>query len=268
MADIGVAVIMGIVEGLTEFLPVSSTGHLIICKDLLLERDDDFWNTFLIVIQLGAILSVVFYFKEKILFSIKNSVHNIRSRNFLLSILLAFIPTAVIGLLLHQWIKAHFFNPTTVGVVLVLGGVAIIIIEKMKLPGVTNNVEEISFRQAFLIGCTQCLSVIFPGMSRSAATIMGGMVFGLNRTAAVEFSFFLAIPTMTAATVYSLFSDMSSLNRDNLMIIGIGFIVSMGIALAVISWFMGFIKKYTFIPFAWYRIVFGSLLLIFILLKD
>lgn len=262
MEDLGAAVILGIVEGLTEFLPVSSTGHLIVAGRLL-GFDNEFGKTFDIAIQLGAILSVVIYFREKLLSIIKKSFDDVLYRNFGLSVLLAFMPAAVIGLLTHKWIKAHFFNPATVGVALILGGIAILIVEGRKnLGNQEGKVEAISFRQAFLIGCAQCLSLI-PGVSRSAATILGGLVFGLNRPAAVEFSFFLAIPTMFAATGYSILKDFGTLSSHEWKVLAVGFIVSIIVALLVIAWFMAFIKKYTFISFAWYRIFFGAFVIFF-----
>lgn len=264
MADITDAIVMGVVEGITEFLPVSSTGHLIVCGHFL-GFNDDFGKTFDIAIQLGAIISVLVYFREKIFTLLKGFTRDATSRNFIVSIFLAFLPAAFTGLLFHKWIKANLFNPLTVGIALILGGVAILIIERKNHPAnPEGKVENVSFRQAFFIGCAQCLS-LFPGVSRSAATILGGLIFGLNRTAAVEFSFFLAIPTMFAATVYSLFKDFGSFDQKDFMVLAIGFLTSMFVALAVIAWFMEFIKKYTFVPFAWYRIIFGSLL-IFILI--
>ncbi len=251
---------MGIVEGITEFLPVSSTGHLIIFGHFL-GFNDDFGKTFDIAIQLGAIISVLIYFREKIFTLIQNSATDQKARNFLISLFIAFLPVAVMGLLIHKWIKAMFFNPLSVGTALIVGGIAIILIEKKSvIEEKEDQVEDVSFRQAFLIGCAQCFS-LFPGVSRSAATILGGLIFGLGRTAAVEFSFFLAIPTMFAATIYSLVKDMGALSYNDLKILGIGFMVSLVVALGVIAWLMGFIKNHTFVPFAWYRIIFGSFLL-------
>lgn len=260
MEDLGAAVLLGIVEGLTEFLPVSSTGHLIVAGRLL-GFDNEFGKTFDIAIQLGAIFSVVIYFREKLSSIIKKSFKDALHGNFILSVLLAFLPAAATGFLMHKWIKAHLFNPATVGAALILGGIAILIIEGRKdLGSQEGNVEAISFRQAFLIGCAQCLSLI-PGVSRSAATILGGLVFGLNRPAAVEFSFFLAIPTMFTATGYSILKDFGTLNPHQWKTLAIGFMVSMAVALLVIAWFMAFIKKYTFVSFAWYRIIFGALVI-------
>ena len=260
MEDISIAVILGIVEGLTEFLPVSSTGHLIVCGHLL-GFNDEFGKTFDIAIQLGAIFSVVVHFREKIIFTVKQAFVDAAARNFLAAVLLAFLPAAVAGLFLHKWIKAYLFNPFTVGAALILGGVAILIIERKAHPeGRESPVESITFRQALLIGCAQCFS-LFPGVSRSAATILGGVIFGLSRTAAVEFSFFLAIPTMFAATGYSLLKDSGAMNGEEFKILAVGFIVSLLVALAVIRWFLKFVQTHTFVPFAWYRMGFGLLVL-------
>jgi len=258
------AVILGIVEGLTEFLPVSSTGHLILCGHLL-GFNTEFGKTFSIAIQSGAMISVVIYFRKKILSIFKRSLHESTARHFIASVFLAFLPAAFWGLLFNKWIKSHLFSPTCVGAALILGGIAILVIEKRPLPpNRTDDMEDISFAQALLIGCAQCLAMV-PGVSRSAATILGGMIFGLGRTAAVEFSFFLALPTMFAATAYSVVSDMDALNLYNLKVLALGFSVSFVVALGVIAWFMDFIKKYTFVPFGWYRIGFGTFSMVLLL---
>lgn len=274
MNEIVVAVILGIVEGLTEFLPVSSTGHLILVGNWL-QFTGEKANTFEIFIQLGAILAVIGYFRERIWNMVRavlgtpmpqGSPHAMtvaQARRFAAGVILAFIPAAIVGLLLHDKIEELLFNPKTVAAALVVGGVGIIAIEKLKLRAKTETMEEMTWAQALGVGFAQCLSLI-PGMSRSASTIMGGLVAGLSHAAAAEFSFFLAIPTIGAATVYSLLKNLKLLSADDVVVFAVGFIVSLVVAWIVIAAFMAFIKKHSFESFGWYRIVLGFVILIMI----
>lgn len=278
MNEIVVAVILGIVEGLTEFLPVSSTGHLILVGNWL-QFTGEKANTFEIFIQLGAILAVIGYFRERIFNLVravlgtpmpKGSAHMMsveQARRFAAGVMLAFIPAAVVGFLLHDKIEELLFTPKTVAAALVVGGVGIIAIEKLNLRAKTETMEEMTWAQAVWVGVAQCLSLI-PGMSRSASTIMGGLVTGLSHAAAAEFSFFLAIPTIGAATVYSLLKNMKLLSADDVSIFAVGFIVSLVVAWIVIAAFMSFIKKHSFESFGWYRIVLGFVILIMIALQS
>jgi len=271
MNEIIVAVILGIVEGLTEFLPISSTGHLILVSHVLRFIGDKA-NAFHIFIQLGAILAVIGYFRKRIWkllhsasqpspeTSAAGGLQPNHARRFLFAILVAFIPAAVIGLVAHREIEKALFNPMTVAVALVVGGVGILLIEKFRPHPTTTTMEELSWKQALIIGVAQCLALV-PGMSRSASTIMGGLLARLDHAAAAEFSFFLAIPTMFAATFYSLFNSVSILSNADLLVFMIGLVVSLIVAWLVIAAFMAFIKRHSFVAFGWYRIVFGFVLL-------
>lgn len=268
MNEIFIAVILGIVEGLTEFLPVSSTGHLIVVGNWL-QFTGEKANTFEIFIQLGAIIAVLIYFRARIWRllslilgkSVPDSELTIaQARRFGLWVILAFVPAAIFGFFLHDKIEELLFNPKTVAAALIVGGVGIIAIEQLHLRIKTETMEKITWGQALGIGFAQCLSLI-PGMSRSASTIMGGMVLGLNHAAAAEFSFFLAIPTISAATVYSLLKRIDQLNAEDVTIFSVGFIVSLLVAWLVIAAFMSFIKKHSFEAFGWYRIALGFVIL-------
>lgn len=254
-------IILGIIEGLTEFVPVSSTGHLIITSDML-NFNNDFAKLFEVVIQLGAILAVVWLYRNKILKLILNIFSDKKSYSFAVNLLIAFLPASIIGFLFHSSIKAYLFNPITVAFALILGGIAIIIIEKLNIKEKTVEVLDIDKKSALVVGLSQILSLI-PGVSRSASTIMGGVCSGLSRKASAEFSFFLAIPIMFAATFYDLYKSSDVLNANSVIMISIGFISAFISALLVIKWFIKFISTHDFKIFAWYRIVFGIFLLIF-----
>ncbi len=268
MNEILVAVVLGIVEGLTEFLPVSSTGHLILVGNWL-QFTGEKANTFEIFIQLGAIIAVLIYFRDRIWRLVRAMLGQPRpadgltvdqARRFGVGVMVAFVPAALIGFFFHDLIEALLFNPKTVAAALIVGGVGIILIEQLHLRVKVDTMEDLTWRQALGIGLAQCLSLI-PGMSRSASTIMGGLVLGLSHAAAAEFSFFLAIPTIFAATLYSLAKRFSLLNADDAVIFAVGFIVSLLVAWLVIAAFMSFIKKHSFEAFGWYRIVLGFAIL-------
>ncbi|MBI5409614.1 MAG: undecaprenyl-diphosphate phosphatase [Nitrospirae bacterium] len=249
------AAILGIVEGVTEFLPISSTGHLILAGDLL-GFNSDTAKTFEVFIQLGAILAVVWMYREKVSSTIKD-IGKEKTNRFILNLLIAFLPAAFFGFITHSFIKRHLFNPVTVAVALIVGGVAILVIERVVKKSVVMDMDEVSFKQALGIGLAQTLS-LFPGVSRAGATIMGAMCFGLERKVATEFSFFLAIPIMFAATSYDLLKTFHSLTVNDLPIFAVGFIISFFSALFVIKAFLGFVTKHTFCSFAVYRIIFGA----------
>jgi len=251
--------ILGIVEGITEFIPVSSTGHLILAGDLL-GFDDEKAKVFEVFIQLGAILSVVWLYRERILVVLKGLPTRKEARSFAMNIMVAFLPAAFFGLLLHKAIKAYLFNPITVAVALIVGGVAILLIEKMDHRAHVKEVDGITLKQALGAGLAQCLA-LFPGVSRSGATIMGGLMIGFDRKVAVEFSFFLAIPTMFAATGYDLLKSLDALSASDLPLFLVGFITAFFSALIVIKAFLGYVSKHDFSGFAYYRIGFGLLVL-------
>ncbi|MDH4027913.1 MAG: undecaprenyl-diphosphate phosphatase [Nitrospirota bacterium] len=254
------AIILGIVEGITEFLPVSSTGHLILAGDML-GFTGDIAKTFEVFIQLGAILAVVWLYREKVSSSIKG-IGSEKTNRFLLNLLIAFLPAAFLGFAAHSFIKKHLFNPVTVACALIAGGIAIFVIERTAKKTVVHDVDDVSYKQALGIGLAQTLA-LFPGVSRAGATIMGAMCIGLERKAATEFSFFLAIPTMFAATSYDLLKNLHSLSMADLPVFAVGFIVSFFSALIVIKAFLGFVKKHTFDSFAVYRVVFGVIVLFY-----
>ncbi len=256
-------IILGIVEGVTEFLPVSSTGHLILASRLL-GFDPDAWKLFNVVIQLGAILAIVVLYWRTFATVIAGLVRGDRlSWRFVRNVLLAFVPAAVIGLALHKQIEALLGHAEVVAVALIVGGVAILIIERIARKQTLHGVAELPARTAVQIGFVQCLAMI-PGVSRSGATIMGALAMGVERRTAAEFSFFLAIPTMLGATVLELVKNRALLNAGEVHDIAIGFVVAFVVAVVVVRAFVAVISRYGFAPFAWYRIVVGAAALVWI----
>ncbi len=253
------AVILGIIEGLTEFLPVSSTGHLILMGHAL-GIQGEFAVSFEIAIQLGSILSVVVYFRKRLANLLFGLADDPVSRRLVAAIGLAFLPAAVVGLAVHHWIETHLFGPITVACALIAGGVAILIIEHTAKDRRITALEQVGFRQAGWIGLAQCFS-LFPGVSRSGATIMGGLLAGMDRRAATEFSFLLALPTMFAATGYKIITSRALLFQGDPLLFPIGLAVAFITGLVVIAAFLTFIKQHTFKPFAYYRIVLGVVVL-------
>jgi undecaprenyl-diphosphatase len=255
------AVVLGLVEGATEFIPVSSTGHLIVASAWL-GRIDEAAKTFDIFIQLGAILAIVWLYRARLIAAVVAARRDPVSRRFLLNLLLAFLPAAIAGFLAHDWIKAHLFRVPVVAAALVVGGLAILLIERWRPRERVADVDAVPPRTALGIGLAQVLSLV-PGTSRSGATILGGYVLGLSRRAATEFSFFLAIPVMFAATLYDLLKSAGSLSSADAPGFAVGFVVSFLTALVVVKGFLRYVARHSFTAFAWYRIVFGALLLLF-----
>ena len=266
MNDILISIILGIVEGITEFLPISSTGHLIIVNKFV-NFDGNFAHMFDVVIQLGAILAVVIYFWKRLVpfGNHKTSEEKTATWNLWWKVLVAVIPALLIGGTIGKHIEEKLFNPYVVAVALIVGGILLLWIEKTLRESKINSIAALSYTTAFLIGLIQCLAMI-PGTSRSAATIMGAILLGSSRLVAAEFSFFLAIPTMVAATGYSIMKSGLHLTSREIMLTGIGFVVSFFVAWAVIAAFMKFISKNNFKPFGYYRIVLGVLVLGYFLL--
>jgi undecaprenyl-diphosphatase len=252
-------IILGVVEGLTEFLPVSSTGHLILAGALL-GFTGEFAKTFEVAIQLGAILAVVAYFRKRLIGLVRGLPTDPGARAVMIAVGVAFVPAAVVGFFGHGAIKAYLFNTFTVAVSLVVGGVAILIIESGRMKSRVERLEAVDLRTALWVGVAQCFSLI-PGISRAGATIMGGLLAGMDRKTASEFSFFLALPTMFAATFYDGFKNRALLVEENVVFLALGFVSAFITALAVIAVFMRFIQHNTFRPFAYYRIVVGGWLL-------
>lgn len=247
--------ILGVVEGLTEFLPVSSTGHLIIVADVL-GFTGERAKTFEIFIQLGAILAVAWHYRIDVVRL--THVHHVAERRLLLNLVIAFLPSAIAGLLLHSYIKAYLFTPLTVASALIIGGVIILLIERYPRHPRVAKIDAVGPSEALVIGFAQMLA-LFPGVSRAGATIMGGLVAGLSRTAATEFSFFLAMPTMFAATLYDLYKNLDHLDAHDLLPFAVGFVTAFVTALIVVNVFLAYVSRHTFAPFAWYRIGFGTL---------
>jgi undecaprenyl-diphosphatase len=259
-------VLLGIVEGVTEFIPVSSTGHLILASELL-GYDAAQWAVFNVVIQLGAILAVIaLYWRTFWAVAIGLFRGKAESWRFVRNVLVAFVPSAVLGFLLIDRIEAMLGSVTIVAWALLLGGVAMLVIEKAAPQGTEKGVADISLGKAIGVGIFQCLAMI-PGVSRSGATILGGLSLGIERRTAAEFSFFLAIPTMMGATTLQLAKHHDQLGAASLAGIALGFAVSFVVALVVIKWFIGIVSRRGFAPFAWYRIAVGLAALAWLALR-
>ena len=251
------AFLLGIIEGVTEFLPVSSTGHLIIGAELLGFIHPSS-KVFEIFIQLGAILAVVVEYRKKIVDTFIGVQTDKTAQVFTKNLIIAFIPAAILGFFFHSLIKLYLFNPIVVGIALVVGGILMIFIEK-KLPNrPIVDVDKISNKQALIIGIAQCFSLI-PGVSRAASTIMGGLIGGLDRKTATEFSFFLAIPIIFAASVFDLSSNIDILSKSDIPVFVIGFITAFFSSYLIIKIFIWFVAHNTFVVFGWYRIIVGCL---------
>lgn len=271
MSDYLISIILGIVEGLTEFLPISSTGHLILVEKFIGNQgafsNEEFTKAFDIIIQLGAILSVVVYFWKKLFpFSPSKSLHE-RQETYSLwfKAIVGVLPALILGLVLNDFIKEKLFNPVTVAIALIVWGVFLILIEQRHRRAKVSNLGMLTIQMALMIGLIQCLAMV-PGTSRSAATILGAMLLGCSRMVAAEFSFFLAIPTMVAASGYSMFKLLKSgfvFTPHDWAILGIGFSVSFFVAYLVIAAFMRFISQNDFRPFGYYRIVLGIVVLVY-----
>lgn len=257
------AIIMGLVEGFTEFLPISSTGHLIVAGSLI-DFTGEKAQTFEIAIQAGAILAVMWEYRARIATVLSGMFSDRRQQKFILNLIVAFLPAAVLGLVFSKMIKRALFAPVPVAIAFIVGALFILWAERRHkmLPGASRveTVEDMTVLDAFKVGCAQAFALI-PGTSRSGATIIGGMLFGLSRKAATEFSFFLAIPTLLAATVYSVYKDRALLSMADLPLFGIGGIAAFISAFLCVRWLLRYISSHNFTIFAWYRIVFGLFIL-------
>ena len=257
-------IIMGIVEGLTEFLPISSTGHLILAGSLLNFTGEKV-KVFEIVIQAGAMLAVCWEYRRRIIDVIRNFSSDVTARRFVANLLVAFLPAVILGLMFGKLIKAHLFAPVPVALAFIIGAFVILIVERRNRLNEDSlrihSVDEMTMLDAFKVGCAQCFALI-PGTSRSGASIIGGMVFGLSRQAATEFSFFLAIPTLFGATIYSLYKERALLSVADLPMFGVGALAAFISAFFCVRWLLRYISSHDFMIFVWYRIVFGVLILI------
>ncbi|MFU6378826.1 undecaprenyl-diphosphate phosphatase [Metapseudomonas otitidis] len=253
------ALLLGIVEGLTEFLPISSTGHQIIVADLIGFGGERF-EAFNIIIQLGAILAVVWEYRRKVFDIVVGLPRQRSAQRFTLNLLVAFLPAVVLGVAFADVIHHYLFNPITVATALVIGGVIMLWAERRQHRTEADTVDEMTWKHALKVGCAQCLALI-PGTSRSGATIIGGLVFGLSRKAATEFSFFLAMPTMVGAAVYSGYKYRHLFQSADLPVFALGFVVSFIFAMLAVRALLKFIASHSYAVFAWYRIGFGLLIL-------
>ena len=255
------AAIMGIVEGLTEFLPVSSTGHLILTASLL-DFSGEKVKVFEIAIQTGAIFAIVLLYWPKLRDTLLGLTSSREAQRFALNVGIAFLPAVVLGLLFGKTIKAHLFTPVVVASTFILGGFIILWVERRKQPAVrVQTVDEMTPLDALKVGLVQCLALV-PGTSRSGATIIGGMLFGLSRKAATEFTFFLAIPTLIGAGVYSLYKERALLSLADVPLFAVGLVFSFISAWLCVRWLLRYVSTHDFVPFAWYRIGFGLVVLL------
>jgi len=255
-----IAVLLGIVEGLTEFLPISSTGHLIVTNEFV-GFEGKRSEVFAVFIQLGAILAVVWEFRRRLFDAVKGLGTRPESLSFAVAIALAFLPAALLGLAFHETIKEKLFSPITVGLALIAGAFAILVVERLPLSHKIQRAEDAGWRRGLAVGFAQCLA-LWPGFSRSAATILGGMGAGLSRKAATEFSFFLAIPTMFAATIWDLLQNHQHLEPGDASALALSFAISFLVAWLAIRWLLGFVATHTLVPFAWYRLAVGIVILV------
>ena len=278
MIEILKTIFLGIVEGITEWLPISSTGHLILVQEFVnLDKSDDFKEMFDVVIQLGAIMAVVVIFWSKLFpFGKKNNNAPLSDKGFgayvkkdifvmWFKVLAACIPAVVIGLLLDDWIDEHLYNAWTVSIALIVFGIAFIVVEnwnKNKTPKI-NSINELTYKAAFIIGCFQLLAAVFPGTSRSGATIVGALLIGVSRVVAAEFTFYLAIPVMFGASLLKLLKYDGSFSSGEVAVLATGMIVAFVVSIFVIKFLMDYIKKHDFKVFGWYRIVLGALVILY-----
>jgi len=257
---LGKALILGVVEGLTEFLPISSTGHLILAGDLL-RFDDEKAKIFEIVIQCGAILAIVWEYRSKFRTVLQRVGSDRVSQRFVLNLVVAFLPVAVLGLILGKTIKSALFKPVPVAIAFVVGALVILWAERRRHRIRVESVDDMSWKDALTVGFAQCFALI-PGTSRAGATIIGGILFGLSRKAATEFSFFLAVPVLFAASGYELVKNRALLSASDLELFGVGLVAAFVSAFLCVRWLLRYITRHDFTVFAWYRIAFGAIVLI------
>ena len=255
------AVILGIIEGVTEFLPVSSTGHLLLAERFFDLGSGSFWNTFTVLIQLGAILAIVVIYFAKLWRIALGMFSNAQDRRFVIGVLVAFLPAVVVGLIAGKYIKELLFNPWVVCFSLIVGGAVLMWVDQLDHNPHEHDATKFPLPMYLWIGVAQCLAMI-PGVSRSGATIVSAMLFGADKRAAAEFSFFLAIPTMIGAFAYDFYKNRADMTTDHLGLIAIGFVVSFITAIVVVKAFLSYVTRNGFTFFAWWRVVVGTLGLI------
>jgi len=261
MSDALRAVILGIVEGVTEFLPVSSTGHLLLAQRFFGLGEGAFWQSFVVLIQLGAILAIVVIYFTKLLRVALGMFSNADDRRFVIGLLVAFLPAVVIGLIAGKYIKEVLFNPWVVCFSLIVGGAILLWVDQLDHNPHEHDATRFPLLMYLWIGCAQCLAMI-PGVSRSGASIVAAMMLGADKRAAAEFSFFLAIPTMVGAFAYDFYKNRGEMTSDHLGIVAIGFVVSFITAIIVVKTFLNYVTRHGFVLFAWWRVIVGTLGLI------
>jgi len=257
---LGKALVLGVVEGLTEFLPVSSTGHLILAADLL-GFNGEKAKTFNLAIQTGAMLAVVWEYRTKFLGVLAGLGSDRGAQRFVANLVVAFIPAALLGLGFGSLIKAHLFAPVPVAAAFIAGAFVILWVERRERHARVESVDDMTWRDALKVGFAQCFALI-PGTSRSGATIIGAMLFGLSRKAATEFSFFLAVPTLVAAGAYDLYKHHAAFSADDLEMLAVGLVSAFVSAFVCVRWLIRYVATHDFKPFAWYRIAFGAIVLV------
>ena len=273
------AILFGIVEGVTEWLPISSTGHMILLNEFVkLNVSPEFWNLFLVVIQLGAILAVVILYWKTIWpfkrVKLKGGGSRIKFKKstmiLWLKALVACIPAGVVGVLADDWLDAHFYNAVVVGIALIVVGIAFIVIETLNRNKVSrvDRLCDLTFKDAFIIGLFQLIAAVFPGTSRSGATIVGGLLIGVSRTVAAKFTFILAIPVMAGASLLKIVKYGFAFTGTELIILGIGMVTAFIVSVFIIAFLMNYIKKHDFKIFGWYRIILGALVLLYFLVLN
>lgn len=260
MNDTIVAALLGLLEGLTEFIPVSSTGHLLLAGHFLGFHSTG--RTFEVVIQLGSVLAVLGLYAQRLFAVCTAAPHDPQARRFIGSVLLAFFPAVVIGVLAHDFIKTVLYEtPMLIAIMLVLGGIVLLVVDKLPLRPVVHDAMHMPMRKALAIGFCQCLAMV-PGVSRSGATIVGGMLMGVDKRAAAEFSFFLAMPTMAGAFAYDLYKNRDALSASDLHLIVIGFVCAFLSAVVVVRWLLGYVSRHGYALFGWWRIIVGGVAMV------
>jgi undecaprenyl-diphosphatase len=261
MSDTIRAIILGIIEGVTEFLPVSSTGHMLLAERFFDLGEGDFWNSFTIMIQLGAILAIVALYFFKLWNVAVNMFSDPDARRFVIGVLIAFLPAVILGLLAGKFIKGYLFNPWVICFTLIVGGAILLWVDQLELKPVEHDATRFPLLMYLWIGIAQCVAMI-PGVSRSGASIVAAMLLGADKRSAAEFSFFLAIPTMVGAFAYDFYKSRAEMTTDNLGIVAIGFVVSFITAMIVVKTFLTYVQRHGFVLFAWWRVIVGTLGLI------
>lgn len=259
MSEVIKAVILGIIEGITEFLPISSTGHLIVASDLL-NFAGSLGGTFEIFIQLGAILAVIWFYRQDLWQQVRATPRDRQVQRLWLNLFIAFVPAAAVGFFLHDWIKKALFNPLVVAAAMIVGGVVLIVVDRRSYSARTTSLYEVTPRQALAVGAAQILALI-PGTSRSATSIIGGLLGGMNRQTATAFSFYLAIPTLGTATLFDLATNVSSVSGQEALLLAIGMAAAFVSALLAVGWLLRYVARHNFVVFGAYRIVAGLVVL-------